>query len=95
MLHFILFMACKSLDKLVVLFFGMVMIISWLSSQYCFSFRSKILFTYCFCYRFGLPTNRLWISVYEDDDEAFEIWNKEVNWGFLFFFLFNYVFITF
>ncbi|KAH9694510.1 Alanine--tRNA ligase [Citrus sinensis] len=28
---------------------------------------------------FGLPANRLWISVYEDDDEAFEIWNKEVG----------------
>lgn len=29
-------------------------------------------------YRFRLPPERLWISVYEDDDEAFEIWHKEV-----------------
>ncbi|EOX97515.1 Alanyl-tRNA synthetase, chloroplastic, putative isoform 5 [Theobroma cacao] len=28
---------------------------------------------------FGLPPERLWISVYEDDDEAFEIWHKEVG----------------
>lgn len=32
-----------------------------------------------FAYRFGLPANRLWVSVYEDDDEAFEIWVKEVS----------------
>lgn len=28
---------------------------------------------------FGLPADRLWISVYEDDDEAFEIWRDEVG----------------
>ncbi|KAK1588337.1 hypothetical protein Q3G72_022247 [Acer saccharum] len=28
---------------------------------------------------YGLPARRLWISVYEDDDEAFEIWNKEIG----------------
>ncbi|KAA3482238.1 alanine--tRNA ligase-like [Gossypium australe] len=28
---------------------------------------------------FQLPPERLWISVYEDDDEAFEIWHKEVG----------------
>ncbi|GMI74443.1 EMBRYO DEFECTIVE 263, EMBRYO DEFECTIVE 1030, EMBRYO DEFECTIVE 86 [Hibiscus trionum] len=28
---------------------------------------------------FGLPSERLWISVYEDDDEAFEIWHNEVG----------------
>ncbi|KAF8013169.1 hypothetical protein BT93_I1142 [Corymbia citriodora subsp. variegata] len=27
----------------------------------------------------GLPAERLWISVFEDDDEAFEIWHKEVG----------------
>lgn len=26
-----------------------------------------------------LPKDRLWISIYEDDDEAFEIWNKIVG----------------
>lgn len=26
-----------------------------------------------------LPEDRLWISIYEDDDEAFEIWNKDVG----------------
>lgn len=28
---------------------------------------------------YGLPADRLWISVYEDDDEAFAIWTKEVG----------------
>ncbi|KDP40449.1 hypothetical protein JCGZ_03949 [Jatropha curcas] len=28
---------------------------------------------------FGLSADRLWISVYEDDDEAFEIWHDEVG----------------
>ena len=26
-----------------------------------------------------LPAERLWITIYEDDDEAFEIWNKNVG----------------
>ncbi|CAI0469047.1 unnamed protein product [Linum tenue] len=26
---------------------------------------------------FGLPADRVWISVYEDDDEAFKIWHEE------------------
>ncbi|KDR94178.1 alanyl-tRNA synthetase [Peptoclostridium litorale DSM 5388] len=26
-----------------------------------------------------IPADKIWISVYEDDDEAFEIWNKEVG----------------
>ena len=33
----------------------------------------------CFTYRFGLPAERVWVSVYEDDDEAFEIWHDEVS----------------
>ncbi|XP_027086843.1 alanine--tRNA ligase, chloroplastic/mitochondrial isoform X1 [Coffea arabica] len=28
---------------------------------------------------FGLPADRLWISIYEDDDEAFAIWQDEVG----------------
>ncbi|KAK6159626.1 hypothetical protein DH2020_006940 [Rehmannia glutinosa] len=28
---------------------------------------------------FGLPADRLWISVYEDDDETFAIWHDEVG----------------
>ncbi|CAK9153926.1 unnamed protein product [Ilex paraguariensis] len=28
---------------------------------------------------FGLPADRLWISVYEDDNEAFAIWHDEVG----------------
>ncbi|MDF1758246.1 MAG: alanine--tRNA ligase [Legionellaceae bacterium] len=27
----------------------------------------------------GLPKSRLWVSVYKDDDEAFEIWNKVIG----------------
>jgi len=27
----------------------------------------------------GLPEDRLWVSVFRDDDEAFEIWNKRVG----------------
>ncbi|MEE1144807.1 MAG: alanine--tRNA ligase-related protein, partial [Acutalibacteraceae bacterium] len=26
-----------------------------------------------------LPVDRLWVSIYEDDDEAFDIWTKEVG----------------
>ncbi len=26
-----------------------------------------------------IPVERLWVSIYEDDDEAFEIWNKNVG----------------
>ncbi|KAL2346013.1 hypothetical protein Fmac_000013 [Flemingia macrophylla] len=28
---------------------------------------------------FGLPPDRLWVSVYEDDDEAFQLWSEEVG----------------
>ena len=28
---------------------------------------------------YGLPKKKLWVTVYEDDDEAFEIWNKEIG----------------
>ncbi|KAJ8767018.1 hypothetical protein K2173_012528 [Erythroxylum novogranatense] len=28
---------------------------------------------------FGLPIDRLWVSIYEDDDEAFEIWHNEMG----------------
>ncbi len=27
----------------------------------------------------GLPKERLWVTIYKDDDEAFEIWNKHVG----------------
>ena len=27
----------------------------------------------------GLPKDKLWITIYKDDDEAFEIWNKEMG----------------
>ena len=27
----------------------------------------------------GMPTDRLWISIYEKDDEAFDIWTKHVG----------------
>jgi alanyl-tRNA synthetase len=27
----------------------------------------------------GIPKEKLWISIYEDDDEAFEIWNKKMG----------------
>jgi alanyl-tRNA synthetase len=29
--------------------------------------------------RFGLPRERIWITVYTDDDEAFNIWNKDIG----------------
>ncbi|WP_374674186.1 alanine--tRNA ligase [Ideonella sp.] len=28
---------------------------------------------------FGLPAEKLWVTVYEEDDEAYEIWNKVVG----------------
>jgi len=28
---------------------------------------------------FGLPKEKLWVTVYEEDDEAYEIWNKQVG----------------
>lgn len=28
---------------------------------------------------FSLPADRVWVSIYEDDDEAFEIWKNEVG----------------
>jgi len=28
---------------------------------------------------YGLPKEKLWVTVYKDDDEAFEIWNKDVG----------------
>lgn len=28
---------------------------------------------------FGLPKEKLWVTVYEEDDEAYEIWNKTVG----------------
>ena len=28
---------------------------------------------------FGLPKERLWVTVYQDDDEAFDIWAKEIG----------------
>lgn len=28
---------------------------------------------------YGLPKGKLWITVYKDDDEAFEIWNKDIG----------------
>ena len=27
----------------------------------------------------GIPRDRLWVSIYKDDDEAFEIWNRKMN----------------
>ena len=27
----------------------------------------------------GIPKDKLWITVYQDDDEAYEIWNKDIR----------------
>ncbi|CAN4107302.1 unnamed protein product [Withania somnifera] len=32
-----------------------------------------------FACRYGLPADRLWISVYEDDDETFALWHDELG----------------
>ncbi|MBT0962558.1 alanine--tRNA ligase [Denitromonas iodatirespirans] len=29
--------------------------------------------------KFGLPTDKLWVTVYAEDDEAYDIWQKEVG----------------
>ncbi|KAA3652488.1 MAG: alanine--tRNA ligase [Proteobacteria bacterium] len=29
--------------------------------------------------KFGLPVEKLWVTVYAEDDEAYDIWNKEVG----------------
>jgi len=29
---------------------------------------------------FGLPKDKLWVTIYKDDDEAFEIWTKEIGY---------------
>ncbi len=28
---------------------------------------------------FGLPQERIWVSVYEDDQEAFDLWEQKVH----------------
>jgi alanyl-tRNA synthetase len=59
-----------------------------------FFYARKSLTECLFGYRFGLPADTLWVSVYEDDNEAFELWRDEVRqtrahnvitlyWGFL------------
>ena len=42
--------------------------------------REAISWAWEFCTRIlELPVDRLWISIYEDDDEAFSIWTKEIG----------------
>jgi hypothetical protein len=59
-----------------------------------FLYARKSLTGCLFGYRFALPADTLWVSVYEDDNESFELWPDEVNqrrahnvitsyWGFL------------
>lgn len=45
-----------------------------------------------FNYRFGLPADRLWVSVYKDDDEAFAIWSDEVSLKWIFLSIFSDLF---
>ena len=33
----------------------------------------------CSAFRYGLPIENLWISVYEKDEETYTIWNDEVD----------------
>lgn len=40
------------------------------ATQWAWEFITKVL---------EIPVDRLWVSIYEDDDEAFEIWTKEVG----------------
>lgn len=42
--------------------------------------REAISFAWEFCTKvINLPIDRLWISIYESDDEAFDIWTKEIG----------------
>ncbi|PNV80765.1 MAG: alanine--tRNA ligase [Dictyoglomus turgidum] len=42
--------------------------------------REAIGFAYEFLTKeLGIPISKLWISVYEEDDEAYDIWNKEIG----------------
>jgi len=42
--------------------------------------REAIGFAYEFLTKeLGIPVSKLWISVYEEDDEAYDIWNKEIG----------------
>ena len=39
-----------------------------------------ILWAWEFCTEWlNLPKDRLWVSIYQNDDEAFEIWNKKIG----------------
>jgi alanyl-tRNA synthetase len=42
--------------------------------------KEAIAYAWEFCTKvLELPEDRLWVTVYLDDDEAFEIWNKDIN----------------
>jgi alanyl-tRNA synthetase len=44
-----------------------------------FLYARKSLTGCLFGYRFALPADTLWVSVYEDDNESFELWWKSIK----------------
>ncbi|MGQ9608746.1 MAG: alanine--tRNA ligase [bacterium] len=41
--------------------------------------REAIEWAWEFIHKVGIPEEPLWVSIYLDDDEAFEIWNKDIG----------------
>ena len=53
----------------------------FIRSRFCYGLSlPSVLLLVSFGYgRFGIPAERIWISVFEEDDEAVAIWRDEVR----------------